>query len=577
MIFFTPPSAPRSPPSILPILPILPARPQTKAAAAGYTPKAAKPMKIVFISTEVAPWYKTGGLGDVVGSLPVELAKRGHKVMTISPRYDQYKGAWDTSVKVDAMGKQVGFFHENKKGVDRVFVDHPLFLAKVWGKTGSKLYGKTNGADFADNQERFAMFCKAALEAPMVLPFGYGEDVCFVANDWHSGLVPVMINKVYRPQGKYTNAKCAFTVHNIAFQGRFWPTPMSDLGLPESAAADFFFEDAQGKMYDERSPKKDGEIDSSPKGKFKKDNWMKAAFINSDRNITVSMNYAKEISGSASKGVELNTIINATGGIEGIVNGMDPTEWNPQTDKFLDVTYDKNTVAMGKAAAKQALQAEVGLPLDPAAPIFGYIGRLEEQKGCDIMMEAVPKLLKQCPNAQVIILGTGKKSMEKQLEKLDKLSPKMAGVVKFSNPIAHYITAGADFLMVPSRFEPCGLIQLHAMQYGTVPIVASTGGLVDTVKEGVTGFHMGAMDPDALVADDVEAMVDTCVAAAATYGTPTYSKMSSTCIAQDLSWRKPAAKWEAVLEEMMYSSGYGKKQQVITPKEELEYPMSVAR
>merc|ERR1711939_1123098 len=289
---------------------------QTRAA---YSPKANRPMKIVFISTEVAPWSKTGGLGDVVGSLPVELAKRGHKVMTIAPRYDQYKGAWDTSVRVDALGKQVGYFHEHKKGVDRVFVDHPLFLAKVWGKTGSKLYGKTNGADYADNQERFAMFCQAALQAPMVLPFGYGEDVCFVANDWHSGLVPVMIKKVFQPQGKYLNARCAFTVHNIAFQGRFWPAKMGDYGLPESASNDFFFEDAQGKMYD-------------------------------DRNITVSMNYAKEISGSASKGVELNTIINATGGIEGIVNGMDPTEWNPATDKFLDITYDKNTVTMGKAA-----------------------------------------------------------------------------------------------------------------------------------------------------------------------------------------------------------------------------------
>ena len=159
-------------------------------------------MKIVFISTEVAPWSKTGGLGDVVGSLPVELAKRGHKVMTIAPRYDQYKGAWDTSVRVDALGHNVGYFHEHKKGVDRVFVDHPLFLAKVWGKTGSKLYGKTNGADYADNQERFAMFCQAALQAPMVLPFGYGEDVCFVANDWHSGLVPVMIKKVFQPQGE---------------------------------------------------------------------------------------------------------------------------------------------------------------------------------------------------------------------------------------------------------------------------------------------------------------------------------------------------------------------------------------
>ena len=174
--------------------------------------------KIVFVSTEVAPWSKTGGLGDVVGSLPVELAKRGHKVMTISPRYDQYKGAWDTSVKVDALGKQVGYFHEHKKGVDRVFVDHPLFLAKVWGKTEGQAVRQDQRADFADNQERFAMFCKAALEAP-ALPFGYGEDVCFVANDWHSGLVPVMINKVYRPAAKYLNAKCAFTVHNIAFLG----------------------------------------------------------------------------------------------------------------------------------------------------------------------------------------------------------------------------------------------------------------------------------------------------------------------------------------------------------------------
>ena len=174
----------------------------TQQTRAAYTPKANRPMKIVFVSTEVAPWSKTGGLGDVVGSLPVELAKRGHKVMTVAPRYDQYKGAWDTSVRVDALGHNVGYFHEHKKGVDRVFVDHPLFLAKVWGKTGSKLYGKTNGADYADNQERFAMFCQAALMAPMVLPFGYGEDVCFVANDWHSGLVPVMIKKVFQPQGE---------------------------------------------------------------------------------------------------------------------------------------------------------------------------------------------------------------------------------------------------------------------------------------------------------------------------------------------------------------------------------------
>ena len=181
---------------------------------------------------------------------------------------------------------------------------------------------------------------------------------------------------------------------------------MSELGLPESASGDFFFEDSQSKLYNENQPPPETPVQERPSPKkFRKDNWMKAAFINSDRNITVSMNYAKEIMGTASKGVELNTVINATGGIEGIVNGMDTTEWDPSKDKFLDITYDKNTVVMGKAAAKQALQAEVGLPLDASAPIFGYIGRLEEQKGCDIMMEAVPKILKQVPNAQVLTLN----------------------------------------------------------------------------------------------------------------------------------------------------------------------------
>ena len=528
--------------------------------------KSERPMKIVFVSAECAPWSKTGGLGDVVGSLPVELAKRGHKVMTVSPRYDQYEGAWDTSVHCEALGKSVGFFHEKEKGVDRIFVDHPDFLAKVWGKTGAKLYGEKSGYDFADNQDRFAMFCHAAIKAPMALTdLGYGEDVVFVANDWHSALVPVILNKVMKPAGTYANAKCAMTIHNIAFQGRFFPRPMSDYGLPESAADDFFFEDGYNKVYDETNPaKEDGKEEFDGKI-YRKSNWLKAGFANSDRNLTVSENYAKEISSSKSKGVELDDVIRKYG-MEGIVNGMDPTEWNPSVDKFIDVPYDKNTVVEGKAAAKQALQAEVGLPLDAEAPIFGYIGRLEEQKGVDIFMKAVPKLLKAVPNAQVVILGTGKKALEKELESLDEAEPMCAGVIKFSAPLAHFITAGADFLMVPSRFEPCGLIQLHAMQYGTVPIVASTGGLVDTVKEGVTGYHMGAMDADNLLPEDVDALVETCVAASADYTTPTYEKMSATCISQDLSWAEPAKKWEGVLEELYFGTPEGaKKAEVVVP------------
>ena len=525
-------------------------------------------MKIVFVSTECAPYSKTGGLGDVVGSLPIELAKRGHKVMSITPRYDQYEGAWDTSVSITALGEKVGFFHEKKKGVDRVFVDHPLFLAKVWGKTGDKLYGKASGADYADNAKRFALFAKAVLDAPTMLPLEYGEDVVFVCNDWHSSLVPVLLKHECKANGKYVDAKSVMCVHNIAFQGRFWPQPSEELGIPASAADDFFFEDGHAKIYDETNPMKLGEEEKSIGQIYRKMNWLQAGFKNADKCVTVSVNYAKELISGPSKGVELDKVLSAVG-IEGIVNGMDPTEWNPAKDKFLDFPYEETTVIEGKACAKQALQAEVGLPIDPEAPLFGYIGRLEEQKGCDIMFEAIPKLIEQIPNAQVVVLGTGKKSMEKMLENLGETMPatNFAGVCKFSAPTAHFINAGADFLMVPSRFEPCGLIQLHAMSYGTVPIVATTGGLVDTVKEGITGYHMGAMDADNLVPEDVEAMVETCVSAAADFGTPAYEKMVKTCIKQDLTWKEPAKKWEALLEELAFGTEESaKKAEVIEPE-----------
>ncbi|GFH08295.1 starch synthase, chloroplastic/amyloplastic, partial [Haematococcus lacustris] len=189
------------------------------------------------------------------------------------------------------------------------------------------------------------------------------------------------------------------------------------------------------------------------------------------------------------------------------------------------------------------LQAEAGLPVDASAPLFSFIGRLEEQKGVDILMAAVPKILAKAPNAQILILGTGKAKFEKQVAAMTAAFPSKAkGVVKFSAPLAHLITAGADFILVPSRFEPCGLIQLHAMQYGTVPIVASTGGLVDTVKEGVTGFHMGALDKDVLDPADVDALASTCARAAQAFSTPLYRQMVYNCISQDLSWAKAAVK-----------------------------------
>ncbi|EFN54355.1 hypothetical protein CHLNCDRAFT_58262 [Chlorella variabilis] len=459
---------------------------QAVAAAPAYTPtssvatpSASKPMDIVFVSAEVAPWSKTGGLGDVVGSLPVALAQRGHRVFTIAPRYDQYSDAWDTTVTVNVDGEDVRFFHTVKKGVHRVWIDHPAFLAKT-----------------------------------------------------------------------------ALCIHNIAFQGRFWGDSFGDLGLPSEAQELFTFSDGYPKVFDEASPADEDKMNevNSTGTSFKKLNWLKAGILACDKLLTVSPNYATEISSGPQLGVELDKWVKAKG-VEGIVNGMDVEEWSPALDKFLKFKYDKTTVEAGKAFAKSQLQREAGLPVDPSTPVFGFIGRLEEQKGVDILLAALKKLPKGSP-VQVVILGTGKKALEAQVKALSKTFPGVAaGVVKFSNPMAHCITAGADFMLVPSRFEPCGLIQLHAMQYGTVPLVASTGGLVDTVKEGVTGFQMGAMNPDRLEEGDAEAVAQTIKRAAETYGTPAYTAMRDRCIAQDLSWSQPAKKWEAVLTELKYGPG----------------------
>ncbi|XP_045816859.1 granule-bound starch synthase 1, chloroplastic/amyloplastic-like [Trifolium pratense] len=499
-------------------------------------------MNLVFIGAEVGPWSKTGGLGDVLGGLPPVLAGNGHRVMTVSPRYDQYKDAWDTNVvveiKVGDRIETVRFFHCYKRGVDRVFVDHPLFLEKVWGKTGSKLYGPKTGIDYRDNQLRFSLLCQAALEAPRVLSLNsskyfsgpYGEDIVFIANDWHTALLPCYLKSIYKSRGIYKNAKVAFCIHNIAYQGRHAFADFDLLNLPDEFRSSFDFIDGYTKPV-----------------KGRKINWMKAGILESDRVFTVSPHYAEELVSGEDRGVELDNIIRSTG-ITGIVNGMDNREWSPQTDRYIDVHYDATTVTEAKSLLKEALQAEVGLPVDRSIPLIGFIGRLEEQKGSDILVEAIVKFIDE--DVQIIVLGTGKKIMEKQIEELEVTYPgKAIGVAKFNGPLAHKIIAGADFIVIPSRFEPCGLVQLHAMPYGTVPIVSSTGGLVDTVKEGYTGFHAGAfnVECETVDPDDVDKLATTVKRAIKTYGTQAMKEIIQNCMAQDFSWKGPAKLWEKAL------------------------------
>ncbi|KAH9731252.1 Granule-bound starch synthase 1 /amyloplastic [Citrus sinensis] len=515
-------------------------------------------LNILFVGTEVAPWSKTGGLGDVLGGLPPALAANGHRVMTIAPRYDQYKDAWDTDVvielKVGDKIEKVRFFHCHKRGVDRVFVDHPWFLAKGVSEVAfvvtklSRCGVKPNPKSMGLGLERttrttnFASACcarsVAALEAPRILNLNsnkyfsgpYGEDVVFVANDWHTSLIPCYLKTMYKPKGMYKSAKVVFCIHNIAYQGRFAFEDFGLLNLPAQFKSSFDFIDGYNKPV-----------------RGRKINWMKAGILESDMVLTVSPHYAQELVSGEDKGVELDNIIRKTG-IKGIVNGMDVQEWNPLTDKYIGVKYDASTVMDAKPLLKEALQAEVGLPVDRNIPVIGFIGRLEEQKGSDILAAAIPHFIKE--NVQIIVLGTGKKPMEKQLEQLEILYPEKArGVAKFNIPLAHMIIAGADFILIPSRFEPCGLIQLHAMRYGTVPIVASTGGLVDTVEEGFTGFQMGSFSVDCEAVDpvDVAAVSTTVRRALATYGTQALAEMMKNGMAQDLSWKGPAKKWEETL------------------------------
>ncbi|KAM2508027.1 hypothetical protein FF1_030208 [Malus domestica] len=245
----------------------------------------------VFLGTEVGPWSKTGGLGDVLGGLPPAMAANGHRAMTISPRYDQYKDAWDTEVTVQLkVGDKTEtvrfFFHCYKRGVDRVFVDHPLFLERVWAKTASKIYGPVTGVDFKDNQLRFSLLCQAALVAPRVLNLNsskyfsglYGEEVVFIANDWHTALFPCYLKAIYKPKGIYRTAKVAFCIHNIAYQGRFAFADFALLNLPNEFKSSFDFIDGYDKPV-----------------KGRKINWMKAGILESDKVLTVSPYNDKEL------------------------------------------------------------------------------------------------------------------------------------------------------------------------------------------------------------------------------------------------------------------------------------------
>uniref|UniRef100_A0A7S0WI69 Starch synthase, chloroplastic/amyloplastic n=1 Tax=Pyramimonas obovata TaxID=1411642 RepID=A0A7S0WI69_9CHLO len=434
--------------------------PSTSASLAGENAT-----NVILVGSEVAPWSKTGGLGDVMGSLPKALAARGHRVMVVAPRYRNYAEAFDTSIRkafpIFGGDHEVGYFHAYLDGVDFVFVDHPSFH-----HVGDDIYS----GDRASQHFRFALLSRAALEAAWHVPCGgcpYGDhNTVFVANDWQAALVPVYLQAYYRDHGKMLGARAIQVVHNMAHQGRGPAEELDGLFIPDHYRGHFMLDDPIGGEHM---------------------NILKAGLAVAHRIVAVSHGYAWEIQTDMGGWGLAPLLRDQSWKVRGIVNGIDYDEWNPeidehiQTDGYETFTASKEGLNGGKAACKAALQRELGLPENPDVPLMGFIGRLDAQKGCDQIFEAAGWLLSQ--DVQLVMLGTGREDYEASMRDMENNhKDKCRAWVGFSVKMAHRINASCDILLMPSRFEPCGLNQLYAMRYGTVPVVHAVGGLRDTVE-----------------------------------------------------------------------------------------------
>ncbi|PON81260.1 Glycogen synthase [Trema orientale] len=470
------------------------------------TPQTRATYNVVFVTAEAAPYSKTGGLGDVCGSLPIVLASRGHRVMVVSPRYlngttadKNFAGAVDTGscIKVHCFGgvQDVAFFHEYREGVDWVFVDHPAYH-----RPGNP-YGDIYGA-FGDNQFRFTLLCHAACEAPLVLPLGgftYGEKCLFLVNDWHAGLVPVLLAAKYRPYGVYKDARSILVIHNLAHQsainsevskpgksGEVVHLVTESLGVEPAATyknlglpSEWY--GALGWVFPTWA--RTHALDTGEAV-----NILKGAVVTADRILTVSQGYSWEIT-TVEGGYGLQELLSSRKSVlNGITNGIDDVDWDPSSDRHIAVHYSAEDLS-GKVQCKIALQKELGLSARPDCPLIGFIGRLDYQKGIDLIQQAIPEILQddvqflKSSSMFQVMLGSGDPQYEDWMRATESAyKEKFRGWVGFNVPISHRITAGCDILLMPSRFEPCGLNQLYAMRYGTVPVVHGTGGLRDTVE-----------------------------------------------------------------------------------------------
>lgn len=473
-----------------------------------------KKMRIVFASAECAPFVKTGGLGDVAGSLPAALVRAGAEVIVMVPKYatikDEYKAQMehfsDFYVSLGWRNEYCGLEKLEHDGVTYMFIDNERYFARDYP------YG------FFDDGERFAFFSKAITESLQHLPAGFECDILH-CNDWQTALAPVFLREFYQGLPLYDRVKTVFSIHNVAFQGQFSDTVMEDiLGVAHIPAA------ASQLRCDACSI-----------------NYMLGALHYADAITTVSPTYAGEIQ-TPEFGEGLDGVLRERSyALQGILNGIDVAGFDPATDKRIAANYTIDDRS-GKAVCKAKLQEELGLEVRDDRPLMVMVTRLTRQKGMDLVMYALDRILSG--GVQVAVLGTGDRDYEDGLRYFqDKYPGTMAARIEFDPALSQRMYAAADMLLMPSKFEPCGLSQIIAMRYGTLPIVRETGGLKDTVipyneftGEG-TGFSFSNFNGDE--------MGDAVFRAARLFwdNRDAWNQLVTQAMSQDFSWTRSADKY----------------------------------
>ncbi|WP_404932838.1 glycogen synthase GlgA [Piscinibacter sp. HJYY11] len=472
-------------------------------------------MKVLFVTPECAPWVKTGGLGDVSAALPAALSEQGHDVRVLMPAYRPLaqlvlEGSQRLALPAEDVWPAAELVRVASVGFSLWLLDCPSLFDLPGGP-----YGDEKGVDHASNAERFGFLSHvAARTASGASPWKDWRADVLHANDWPTGLAAAYLKRMPAPQ-----ARSMFTIHNLAFQGNFPADRQAALGLPD----EWMQVEGEGLLHW-------GQI-----------SMMKAALRHADVITTVSPTYAREIQEEA-LGFGMDGMLRARSkDLHGILNGIDTRVWNPVSDPLIPVRYGAGCLD-DKAANREALQVELGLSATHAAPLFGVVSRLTDQKGIDLILANLPWLLKQ--GAQLAVLGSGEARYEQQLRDAAQAYPAQVAVrTDFNERLAHVIEAGVDVFLMPSRFEPCGLNQMYSQAYGTLPVVRATGGLADSVKDASAPDGTGFVFQE----DSADALRETLMRVLRVWRDPAaWRGLQQRAMAQSFGWPQSAQRYAAL-------------------------------